>query len=106
MSPESLCAQNLCIFTSKSLNEAVFMATAEQSNTEQGGGRRARGGAEARRHARQKPPIVQNPYIRRNIPLVTVLDEEGLVMMEHNADTILQEIGLEFRDEPEALELW
>lgn len=82
------------------------MATAEQSNSEQGGGRRARGGAEARRQARQKPPIVQNPYIRRNIPLVTVLDEEGLALMEHNADTILQEIGMEFRDEPEALELW
>jgi trimethylamine--corrinoid protein Co-methyltransferase len=82
------------------------MATAEQSNTEQSGGRRARGGAEARRHARQKPPIVQNPYIRRNIPLVTVLDEEGLALMEHNADTILQEVGIEFRDEPEALELW
>jgi len=82
------------------------MATAEQSNTEQGGGRRARGGAEARRHARQKPPIVQNPYIRRNIPLVTVLDEEGLALMERNADTILQEVGMEFRDEPEALELW
>lgn len=83
------------------------MATAEQSGTGQGGGgRRARGGAEARRHARQKPAIVQNPYIRRNIPLVTVLDEEGLSIIERNADTILQEIGMEFRDEPEALDLW
>jgi trimethylamine--corrinoid protein Co-methyltransferase len=26
--------------------------------------------------------------------------------MEKNADTILQEVGIEFRDEPEALELW
>src|SRR5260221_3895403 len=83
-----------------------FMATPEQSNTEQGGGRRARGGAEARRHARQKPAIIQNPYIQRKIPLVTVLDEEGLAIIERNADTILQEIGMEFRDEPEALELW
>src|SRR5215813_7528020 len=81
------------------------MAIAE-SSAEQGGGRRARGGAEARRHARNKPKLVQNPFIRRNIPLVTVLDEEGLALMEHNADTILQETGIEFRDEPEALELW
>lgn len=80
------------------------MSTAEQ--TAEAGGRRARGGADARRAQRQKPKLIQNPYIVRKIPLVTVLDEEGLVTMERNADTILQEIGIEFRDEPEALELW
>ena len=51
-------------------------------------GRRTRGGADARRALRQKPKIVQNPYIVRKIPLVTVLDEEGLVTIENNADTI------------------
>ncbi len=72
-----------------------------------GEGRRSgRGGAEARRAARQRPKIVQNPYIVRKIPLVTVLDEEGLAIIERNADTILAETGIEFRDEPEALELW
>jgi trimethylamine--corrinoid protein Co-methyltransferase len=80
------------------------MSTAEQ--TAEAGGRRARGGADARRAQRQKPKLIQNPYIVRKIPLVTVLDEEGLAMMERNADTILQEVGIEFRDEPEALELW
>src|SRR4051794_19346952 len=69
-------------------------------------GRRARGGADARRAERQRPKLVQNPYIVRKIPLVTVLDEEGLTTIENNADMILQEIGIEFRDEPEALELW
>jgi trimethylamine--corrinoid protein Co-methyltransferase len=71
-------------------------------------GRRSRagGGADARRAARQRPKLVQNPYIVRKIPLVTVLDEEGLSIIERNADTILQEVGIEFRDEPEALELW
>lgn len=81
------------------------MSTAEQT-AEAGGGRRARGGADARRAQRQKPKLIQNPYIVRNIPLVTVLDEEGLSIIERNADTILQEVGIEFRDEPEALELW
>ena len=52
-------------------------------------GRRTRGGADARRALRQKPVIVQNPYIVRNIPLVTVLDDEGLSIIERNADTIL-----------------
>ena len=36
-------------------------------------GKRTRGGADARRALRQKPKIVQNPYITRKIPLVTVL---------------------------------
>jgi trimethylamine--corrinoid protein Co-methyltransferase len=35
-----------------------------------------------------------------------VLGEEGLALMEHNADTILEEIGIDFRDDPEALEIW
>ena len=83
------------------------MAIAE-SSAEQGGGRRGRGGggAEARRHARNKPKLVQNPFISRRIPIYEVLSEEGLQIVEANADTILQEVGIEFRDEPEAIELW
>ncbi len=80
------------------------MSVAETGQSE--GGRRARGGADARRAARQRPKLVQNPYIVRKIPLVTILDEEGLQTIERNADIILQEVGIEFRDEPEALELW
>jgi len=80
------------------------MSVAETGHPEPG--RRARGGADARRAQRQRPKLVQNPYIVRKIPLVTILDEEGLQTIERNADTILQEIGIEFRDEPEALELW
>src|SRR5690606_37958710 len=71
-----------------------------------GGGRRARGGAEARRAARAKPKIQQLPYITRKIPLTEVLDEEGLALIERNADTILEEVGIEFRDDEEVLRLW
>ena len=45
-------------------------------------------------------------YITRRIPLVTVLDEEGLSIIERNADTILQEVGIEFRDDPVAIAHW
>ncbi len=72
----------------------------------QGERRRMRGGAEARRAERSRPKLEQLPYITRRIPLMTVLDEEGLQLIERNADTILQEVGIEFRDEPEALQLW
>ena len=47
-------------------------------------GRRSRGGAEARRSARQKPKIVQNPFIARQFPIYEVLSEEGLeIIAEH-----------------------
>ena len=46
------------------------------------------------------------PYITRKIPYYEVLTEEGLELMEHNADTILEEIGIDFRDDAEALEIW
>ena len=69
-------------------------------------GRRARGGADARRAVRSHPKLVQLPFISRKIPLVTVLDEEGLQIIERNADIILEETGIEFRDDEEALKLW
>src|SRR5215467_6597428 len=46
------------------------------------------------------------PYISRRIPYYEVLGEEGLELLEHNADTILQEIGIDFRDDAESLEIW
>jgi trimethylamine--corrinoid protein Co-methyltransferase len=81
------------------------MASVEQSDAS-AGGRRARGGAGARRALRSHPKLQQLPFITRKIPLTTVLDEEGLVLIERNADTILEEIGIEFRDDEEALRLW
>jgi trimethylamine--corrinoid protein Co-methyltransferase len=83
-----------------------LMSGVEEQTAGAGERRRSRGGAEARRAARTQLKIEQFPYIVRKIPLVTVLDEEGLSIIERNADTILQEVGIEFRDEPEALKLW
>ena len=67
-------------------------------------GRRGRGGRETRR-AGVASTKVSPPYITRKIPCFEVLDEEGLQLIENNADTILEEIGIEFRDMPEALEI-
>jgi trimethylamine--corrinoid protein Co-methyltransferase len=77
---------------------------------ESSGGRRGRGergGAAARRAARSGGgPGQQLTYIRRKVKVYEVLDEEGLALIEKNADTVLEEIGIIFRDDPEALELW
>ncbi len=77
---------------------------------EAAGGRRGRGdrgGAAARRAARTGGgPGQQLTYIRRQIKVYEVLDEEGLALIEKNADTVLEETGIEFRDDAEALQLW
>ncbi len=49
---------------------------------------------------------VSPAYLTRKIPVYEILGEEGLTTIEENADTILEEIGIEFRDDPEALEIW
>lgn len=72
-------------------------------------GRRARGGggAEERRARRRGGGAVQQlRYISRQVPFYEVLSEDGLALIEDNAEAILEEIGIEFRDDPEALELW
>ena len=45
-------------------------------------------------------------YIKRQIPYYEFLGEEGLVMLENQADWLMEEIGLEFRGDPEALRIW
>jgi trimethylamine---corrinoid protein Co-methyltransferase len=71
-----------------------------------GGGRRGRGAA-ARRAARGgSGPGEALTYIRRKTKTYEVLDEEGLSLIEANADRVLEEIGIEFRDDPEALDMW
>ncbi|MGI9351985.1 MAG: trimethylamine methyltransferase family protein [Rhizobiaceae bacterium] len=56
------------------------------------------------REARALPPAPA--YISRKIPHYEFLNEEGLVKLEEQADWIIQEIGLEFREDPEALRIW
>lgn len=68
---------------------------------------RSRRGAAARRASRAGGgPGIQLTYIKRTLPPFEVLGEEGLSLIETNADTVLEEIGIEFRDDEEALKLW
>ena len=67
-------------------------------------GRRS-GGRAARIKARQETQVEAAAYITRRIKPLEVLDEEGLELIERNADLLLEEIGIEFRDDPEALEV-
>jgi trimethylamine--corrinoid protein Co-methyltransferase len=68
-------------------------------------GRRKAGGRDAKRAARQQASTKITAFIERNIPYYEMLSEESLQLIEHNADTVLEEIGVEFRDDAEALAL-
>ncbi|MEM7222609.1 MAG: trimethylamine methyltransferase family protein [Pseudomonadota bacterium] len=71
-------------------------------------GRRGRGesgGADARRALRRGGKTVKNRFITRVIPAYRPLSDEAIELIEHNADTVLEEIGIEFHDE-EALAAW
>ena len=80
--------------------------TQEAALTEAPRGRRAGGGREAKRAARSARSSQSVPFITRKIPYFEVLDEDGLALIERNADTILQDVGIDFRDDAEALDLF
>ena len=68
--------------------------------------RRHGGGREAKRAARRKLPTSTAAYIDRKIPYYELLGDEALELIEHNAETVLEEIGIEFKDFPRALKLF
>ncbi|MEM6589001.1 MAG: trimethylamine methyltransferase family protein [Pseudomonadota bacterium] len=69
--------------------------------------RRGRGGGGAARRAeRTSVKIETAKYIERNIPNFEILNEEALDIIETNAETILEEVGVNFIDNPAALDRW
>lgn len=70
-------------------------------------GRRGRGGGGAARRAERTAVSVETAkYIQRNIPNLEILNEEALVIIEANAELVLEEIGVDFVENPAALERW
>ncbi len=67
---------------------------------------RGSGGGAARRAERTAVSIETARYIERNIPNFEVLTEEALEIIETNAETVLAEIGVNFVENPAALQRW
>ena len=69
-------------------------------------GKRRSGGRHARVKSRQSGG--ESPYFvpKRKIPVAEIFSEENLDILEHHADWILKEVGIEFRGDPEVLELF
>ena len=67
---------------------------------------RRTGGRKTRKAMRLRAPTAVIPFIERNIPYYELLDESALALIEASAETILEEIGIEFRGDAPALELF
>ena len=67
---------------------------------------RRSGGRAGRMESRAAKVTIAAPYLIRKVPIQNVLNEEGLARIEANADQLLQDIGVEFRDDEEVLGLW
>ena len=69
--------------------------------------RRARGGGGAARRAARTTFVHEvAPVIERQIPNLEILNDEALEIIEANAETVLEEIGVAFVDNPDALDRW
>lgn len=79
------------------------MSEERQSGTR--GGRRS-GGRAGRAATRAASAAPVPSYLQRQIKPYELVSDEQLAQIEHNADTILEQVGIEFRDYPSALERW
>ncbi len=70
-------------------------------------GRRRRGGGRAARQAaRVARAIEQQRFLTRQLTPVEVLSEDSLELIEHNADTLLEQVGIEIVGYDEAVQIF
>lgn len=65
-----------------------------------------RRGRSARMQERSDRQKVSAPYVIRRIGIVSLIDPEAVAIIEHNADRILDEIGMDFRGDEETLAIF
>ncbi|UWQ04796.1 trimethylamine methyltransferase family protein [Aliiroseovarius crassostreae] len=68
--------------------------------------RRKRGAGETRSGQPGQNPHLEVPFITRGIPTYDLLEEGALVEIEQTAERILSEIGIEFREDPDTVEMF
>ncbi|MFZ9040875.1 MAG: trimethylamine methyltransferase family protein [Ilumatobacteraceae bacterium] len=73
------------------------------SETTARGGRRG-GGREQRRAARSLASSPSAAFLTRTIRPYELVSDEGLELIEHHADLLLERVGVEIRDYPSAIE--
>lgn len=66
-------------------------------------GRRS-GGRSARQELRASHAIARQPFLTRTMKPFELVSDEGLSLLEQNADNILEQVGITVRDYPSAIE--
>ena len=61
---------------------------------------------QARRAASGEGSVLSSPYIQRKLPFFDPLDEGDLVKIDAQVDWMIENIGIAFRDDPVALDIW
>ena len=79
--------------------------TSTDHSTEAAAGRRS-GGRAGRQALRASHVVEAETYLTRTMKPFEIVSDEGLEIIENNAETILQEVGLEIRDYPSALQVF
>ena len=90
------------VTTSDTAADTTADTTADAAPTNRGG----RQGRAARMAGRTSGVRTAPAYLTRQIPTYELLSEEGLDLVEQYSDRILSEIGIEIRDDEEALQLF
>ena len=67
---------------------------------------RRSGGRAGRAASRASSAVPIPPYLQRQIKPFELVTDEQLEILEYNADTLLETVGIEFRNYPSALEMW
>ncbi len=82
------------------------MSDSTTSAPEHSSGGRRSGGRAGRAAMRASHVIERVPYLTRTLQPFEVASEETLALIEYTADTVLEEVGIEIRDFPEALPIF
>ena len=61
---------------------------------------------QSRRGSSGDQSILASPYIQRKIPFFDILNEEELEKIDAQVDWMIENIGVAFRDDPVALDIW
>ena len=60
----------------------------------------------SRRNANAQSVALASPYIQRKLPFFDVLTEEEMVRIDNQVDWMIENVGVAFRDDPVALDIW
>ena len=66
----------------------------------------ARRSRKSRSNAARQTTAPASPFIKRSLPFFDILDAEKIEALERQVDWLIEDVGIAFRDDPVALDLW